>query len=169
MKRQRRDRSGQGLVEFALVAPLFLLILIATFDLGRGVFAYTSMTNAARERARLAIVNQDSAKILQKVRGQSAVAESNNGDGTNVSVAFRTADANGNPIANSTCTDNNGYVGVNCLAVVTYQSKFDLITPIVRQILFPSGVTLTAQTVLPVEFTCPNPAIIASSGCPKQP
>ena len=169
MTHQRRRRRGQGLVEFALVAPIFLLILIATFDLGRGVFAYTSMTNAAREGARLAIVNQDTVSVLQKVRGQSAVAESNNGDGTNVTIAFRTADANGDPIANSTCTDNNGYVGVNCLAVVTYQSKFDLITPIVRQILFPSGVTLTAQTVLPVEFTCPNPVITASSGCPKQP
>jgi Flp pilus assembly protein TadG len=169
MSARRRDRRGQGLVEFALIAPVFLLILIATFDLGRGVFAYTSMTNAAREGARLAIVNQDSTSILARVRGQSSIAESNNGDGTNVTVAFRDADANGNPIANTTCTDNNGYVGVDCLAVVTYESQFDLITPIVRQILFPSGVTLTAQTVLPVEFTCPNPTITASSGCPKQP
>ena len=40
--------------------------------------------------------------------------------------------------------------------VVTYASKFDLITPIVRQILFPSGLASTATTVLPVEFTCPE-------------
>ena len=73
------------------------------------------------------------------------------------------------PIPRTDCKDNNDYVGVGCLAVVTFQSKFDLITPIVRQILFPSGVTLTAQTILPVEFTCPNPTITASSGCPKQP
>jgi Flp pilus assembly protein TadG len=168
MAAKRDRRNGQGLVEFALVAPIFLLILIATFDLGRGVFAYTSMTNAAREGARLAIVNQDTNLVLERIRGQSAVAESTNGDGTDVTVVYRTADADGNP-TNTACHDNNGYIGVGCLAVVTYNSKFDLITPIVRQILFPSGVTLTAQTVLPVEFTCPNPTITASSGCPKQP
>ena len=35
----------------------------AGFDLGAGVFAYNSVTNAAREGVRLAIVNQDQASI----------------------------------------------------------------------------------------------------------
>jgi Flp pilus assembly protein TadG len=164
-----RRRRGQGLVEFALVAPVFLLILLAIFDFGRGVFAYTSVSNAAREGARLAIVNQDKTLILSRIRAQSAIAESANGDGTDLTVDFRRADANGNPVAGSSCLDGDGYVSIGCLAVVTYNSKFDLITPIVRQVVWPSGVTLTSTSILPVEFTCPNPTITTSSGCPDQP
>ena len=51
---------------------------------------------------------------------------------------------------------------------MTYATTFEPITPIVRQILFPSGVALTAVTVLPVEFTCPNAALSAAQ-CGKQP
>jgi Flp pilus assembly protein TadG len=162
----RRRRRGQGLVEFALVAPIFLLILMAVFDFGRGIFIYTSITNAAREGARLAIVNQDPNLVLQRMRSQSAVAESNNGDGSDLTVAFVRADTSGNP-TNEVCPTTAG-VPLGCLAVVTYNSKFDLITPIVRQVLFPSGIVLTAKTVLPVEFTCPNPNL-GSGSCPDQP
>jgi hypothetical protein len=49
-------RTGQGLVEFALVLPVFLLIILALFDTGKGVFTYNSLGQAAREGARLAAV-----------------------------------------------------------------------------------------------------------------
>src|SRR4029077_3264030 len=64
--RLRRDRRGRGqaLVEFALVIPIFLLLLIAIFDMGRAVFAYNTLTNAAREGARIAIVNQYKPSVL---------------------------------------------------------------------------------------------------------
>lgn len=139
---------------------------MAVFDFGRGIFIYTSITNAAREGARLAIVNQDPNLVLQRMRSQSAVAESNNGDGSDLTVAFVRADASGNPTA-TVCPTAEG-VPLGCLAVVTYASKFDLITPIVRQVLFPSGLVMTAKTVLPVEFTCPNPNL-GSGSCPDQP
>ena len=54
----RRRSRGQGLVEFALVFPILMLLLIAVFDLGRLVFAYNDITNAARSGARVAIVDQ---------------------------------------------------------------------------------------------------------------
>jgi Flp pilus assembly protein TadG len=166
--RFRTGARGQTLVEFALIAPVFILILLAIFDIGRGVFAYTSATNAAREGARLAIVNQDTASIYARIRSQSSVAENNNGDGSDVTVEFLRADASGNPIAGSSCVDTNGYISIGCLAVVRYETTFQPITPVVRQILFSSGVVLTAETVLPVEFTCPNSTLVAAS-CPKQP
>jgi Flp pilus assembly protein TadG len=157
-------RSGQALVEFALVIPVFLLILLAIFDLGRGVFAYTSITNAAREGARLAIVNQGPGLPEQRVRAQSSVAESNDADGTKITVRYVRPDANGNPTA-TVCPSP---VPIGCLVNVTYATTFQLITPIVAQILFSNGVTLTATSVLPVEFTCPNAATTAAN-CPKQP
>jgi Flp pilus assembly protein TadG len=48
---------GQGLSEFALVIPIFLFLVLAILDLGRVVWANNSVTNAAREAARFAIVH----------------------------------------------------------------------------------------------------------------
>ena len=50
--------AGQALAEFALVFPIAILILLAVFDVGRAVFAYNGLTNAAREGARLAAVTR---------------------------------------------------------------------------------------------------------------
>src|SRR6185503_7377339 len=56
---RRHDRSrGQALVELALALPVLLLIFMGLFDFGRAVFAYNSLSNAAREGARVAIVDQ---------------------------------------------------------------------------------------------------------------
>jgi Flp pilus assembly protein TadG len=54
----RARETGQALVEFALVLPVFLLIVFGVFDLGRAVYAYNTVANAAREGARVAAVNQ---------------------------------------------------------------------------------------------------------------
>jgi Flp pilus assembly protein TadG len=53
----RASLAGQGLVEFALVLPLLLLILIGVLDLGRLSFAAMTVTNAAREGARYGATN----------------------------------------------------------------------------------------------------------------
>ena len=49
-------RRGQGLVEFALVIPIFLLLLFGLIDVGRYVFLSSALSQAAREGARLASV-----------------------------------------------------------------------------------------------------------------
>jgi Flp pilus assembly protein TadG len=54
--REQRGSLGQGLVEFALVLPVFLLIILALFDTGKGVYSYNTISQAAREGARLAAV-----------------------------------------------------------------------------------------------------------------
>jgi hypothetical protein len=46
--------EGQGLVEIALVLPVFLLVLVGIFDVGRLVYTNASLSQAAREGARLA-------------------------------------------------------------------------------------------------------------------
>jgi Flp pilus assembly protein TadG len=47
---------GQGLVEFALVLPIFLLMLFGLIDGGRYVYLNSVVSQAAREGARLATV-----------------------------------------------------------------------------------------------------------------
>jgi Flp pilus assembly protein TadG len=71
----RGGRRGQGLVEFALVFPILMLMLLGLVDLGRAVFAYNTITNAAREGARLGIVNQDEAKIELRARNLAPTAD----------------------------------------------------------------------------------------------
>jgi hypothetical protein len=54
--RRRRSR-GQALVEFAIVAPMFFLVLFAVVEAGRFMLYYETLNNATREGARYAIVN----------------------------------------------------------------------------------------------------------------
>jgi hypothetical protein len=57
-RRRRPARSrGQALAEFALVAPIFFLMLFALLDFGRYVYYVQILNNAAREGARYAIVH----------------------------------------------------------------------------------------------------------------
>ena len=45
------------MVEFALVAPMFFLLLFGIVEAGRFIFYYETLSNATREGARYAIVN----------------------------------------------------------------------------------------------------------------
>ena len=56
--RQRRS-PGQSLAEFALVLPILALLIFGLLDLGRAVYVYNTLANAARAGARVAAVNQN--------------------------------------------------------------------------------------------------------------
>ena len=62
--RDRRRQRGQGLAEFALVLPVFLLMLLGMVDIGRAVWANNAVANAAREAARYASVHGGSCEDL---------------------------------------------------------------------------------------------------------
>lgn len=52
-----RRRAGQSLVEMAMVLPLLTFLTFGLVDFGRAYFFQVSVTNAAREGARTAILN----------------------------------------------------------------------------------------------------------------
>ena len=63
-KRRRRslrrligDKRGQSLVEFGLLLPVLILLVLGTIDFGRVYFAYVSVTNSARTGADYAARN----------------------------------------------------------------------------------------------------------------
>jgi Flp pilus assembly protein TadG len=66
--RRSDRRRGQALVEFALVVPLFLLLVAGMIDFGMGLASSISVTNAAREGARLGIITPNSAAIETRAR-----------------------------------------------------------------------------------------------------
>jgi hypothetical protein len=54
--RSGRRTRGQSLVEFALVIPIFLLMFFGLIDVGRFVYLNSTLSQAAREGARLGSV-----------------------------------------------------------------------------------------------------------------
>jgi Flp pilus assembly protein TadG len=156
--------AGQALVETALVLPIILLIVIGLFDAGRAVFAYNAATNAAREGARLAIVNQDIAKVQQRVTTLAISAPIDS-----ITVQFYRA---GRDTTSSSDVDKclgtpQSPLTIGCVAVVTFRTSFTAITPIVGSLIGP--VTMSARAELPIEFVCPSPTIPNANSCPKQP
>lgn len=56
------------MVEFVLVLPIFLLLVFGIVDFGMGFHAWLTVTNSAREGARLGAVRASSADITQRVQ-----------------------------------------------------------------------------------------------------
>jgi Flp pilus assembly protein TadG len=71
-KRFKRGNSkgekGQSLAEFVLVLPIFLILVFAIIDFGLGFHAWLTVTNSAREGARLGAVRAPAADIEDRVR-----------------------------------------------------------------------------------------------------
>jgi Flp pilus assembly protein TadG len=57
MNRHEMDHRGQAVAEFALVLIPFLFLLFGVFDLGRGVYQFNAVAEAAREIGRVTIVH----------------------------------------------------------------------------------------------------------------
>ncbi len=77
---QRANATGRGqvMIEFALVLPVIVLILLGTMDLARAVYAYGVMSNAARDGAHWGSLrpstpagDMDFAAITQKTRSNT--------------------------------------------------------------------------------------------------
>ncbi len=52
-----REQRGQGLVEFAIAIPVFLVLLMGVFDFGVAIYKYNGVSQAAREIARVTSVH----------------------------------------------------------------------------------------------------------------
>jgi hypothetical protein len=52
----RFGKTGQALLEFALIAPALFLLIGATVDLGRGMLIYTMLQGASRDMTRQAVL-----------------------------------------------------------------------------------------------------------------
>ncbi|HAE59276.1 MAG TPA: hypothetical protein DCG54_07150, partial [Anaerolineae bacterium] len=50
--KEQRNIKAQGAVEFALILPVLLLLLLGLIETGRLIFNYSTVTNAAREATR---------------------------------------------------------------------------------------------------------------------
>jgi Flp pilus assembly protein TadG len=155
----RRSR-GQSLVEFALVFPIIVLLVMAFMEIGRAVFAYNTIANAARQGARVAAVNQladvtecDESRPIEdpyephwSMRGCAILAAKTLGISTsNVSVAYAPPPA--------TTVDCDPELNVGCIAAVTVTYNFTLTTPFVSALIGPFTMSQTSE--MPIERVFP--------------
>ncbi len=88
---RRRDRRGAAVTEFAIVAPVFFLMVIGFIEFGRALMVQQVLINASRVGARQAITTTATTSAVQ-----SAVAEYASGvavPGVQVSVSPNPASA----------------------------------------------------------------------------
>lgn len=109
MHNKQRGERGQTLVEFALIAPVVLLILMAILSFGLA-FSWKIMLNgAAREGARIGAVGSNTATVVSKVMANlSSLPNSNT-----VSVSIATTHTDGTTLGNNTdARETGGYITV---------------------------------------------------------
>jgi Flp pilus assembly protein TadG len=72
----KESESGQALVEFAITLPILLFLLLGIADFARAWNVYEVLTDAGREAARLAVVDNGSteAEVRAVVREAAARA-----------------------------------------------------------------------------------------------
>ncbi len=150
------DRSGQALVEFALVFPVLVLMLLGIFDFGRGVYAYNTIANAARVGARVAAVNQiltspdcnenhpvenpsDPHWSIQTCAADAAV--SLGVTPSDVTVAYSTP-----PNSTMTCTSTSLQVG--CIVSVTVHYAYTPMTPVIGNLIGTLTMDSTSQVLV---------------------
>ena len=64
----RKHRRGAAAVEFAIIAPLFFLLILGMIEIGRAVMVQQIITNASREGARLAVLpDENNTNVINRV------------------------------------------------------------------------------------------------------
>jgi Flp pilus assembly protein TadG len=72
-KNSQFTHVGQALVEFALVIPILLILVVVIFDLSRAVYYTSVVHNAAREGARFGIIHPDDAVGMEDAAKEYAI------------------------------------------------------------------------------------------------
>lgn len=128
MKRKLlKFEKGQELVEYALILPILLLILMSILDLGRAVYYYSAIHNSAREGARYGIVFPNDLTGIEDVVRQKSVGL----DPAELTVTLSLPDED------------------TIRVVVTF--RFIAITPIVGALLGSNEVMLGSQATMRIE------------------
>jgi len=129
MKRLK-NQKGQSLVEFAMILPLLLLLVMAIIEFGIMLNSYLAINNAAREGARAGIVGSSSTEIQNMI-----ISASPGLDAGDLTIAI-------------TPDDGSRRAGDTLTVKVTYNYHFTI--PILSSILN-NAVSFNAQVSMRIE------------------
>jgi Flp pilus assembly protein TadG len=168
--RRRATRSGDAgasAVEFALVVPLLVILVLGIIDFGVIFAQQLSLNNAVRQGARSAVVSgntvqQTCAQVVTGVRG--AAGQTIAMDTTDIDVTVRTQSADGSTVRTTQCGSGaNPYSSTrvcanssrsdgttdSILVDATYPASFIVPFPVPG---FAPTITLRARAVYRCEF-----------------
>ncbi len=157
MKTERwRGRAGQSLVEMAMVLPVLALLTFGLLDFGRAYYFQVSITNAAREGARVGILNiytgpqnptcsSSNSWATCPVQKDAAIITAVNNELTYSGITPTTIticpphDSSGSTVG---CADTSNRVGdwvaqnpTNYYIIVNVTYDFQLFTPLMQQLV----------------------------------
>jgi Flp pilus assembly protein TadG len=137
-------QRGQSLVEFALILPAFLLLAVMIFDLGRGVYYYNAIHNAAREGARYGVIHPNSIDYAAIKAATVKYA---------IGLGLTTSDVTVGP---GTPENVGGFANPTIKVTVNYD--FTLVTPLVSNFLACgcTSIELTSDAIMRTE-SLPTP------------
>jgi hypothetical protein len=152
LKHARADR-GQSLAEFAIVAPILLILVFGIIDFGLGLRAYISVSSATREGARYAAVGNTAGTFSSGGSGEC------NGSSSSTVVGKTCSTLKGlnlDNIEEVTVSYPDGKApGESVIVEMDY--RYEYITPVQRVVNFLSGgsisdtLTITAKTDMRLE------------------
>ena len=132
MRCLHRDERGAVVIEFAFVLPMLVLLLVGMIDFGFLFVRYETLTNAAREGARIAsMTNYNTAQVQARVASYLASA------GMTATPATTVA-----PV--SIATSAGGPVAPGVQVTVSYPHNYLFFSPIAG--LFGNNMTSTTLT-----------------------
>lgn len=91
LARLRRCAKGASAVEFALVAPIFLMMVLGMMEIGRALWIKNTMQYAVEEAARYAIINTDATTAQVTSYAAGKVPGTWNVDSSNFSTSTSTS------------------------------------------------------------------------------
>lgn len=125
-----KDEKGQSLVEFTIVLPILLILIMGMIESGMMLNSYITIENASREGARAGIIGNSDNQIKELI-----IARSPSLDPDNLTISI---------IPN----ELNRKSGDSLLVKVTYNYK--IIVPIINGV-FGNSVLLNGETSMRVE------------------
>jgi len=151
-----RRHSGQSMTEFAVLAPVFFMLLLGTIDLGRAVYIYNSISDAAREGARAAIPFDTPLPTNATV---VAAVQSKLGGGFTLSTDPCAGQPMGTNCPTTPPTPNTGYIwygpGIGTPGHQAIQVKISFLfqpwIPVIRD-ASGNGVVISAESTMYTEY-----------------
>ncbi|MEE1137978.1 MAG: TadE/TadG family type IV pilus assembly protein [Acutalibacteraceae bacterium] len=135
LRKKGKGEDGQAMVEFALILPIFLLILCGIIDFGWLFYNQLSLNNACREGARYAVVNtaegNGTQAIINHIENATTTVFAN--DGVRIDVEYTTP-------SDPTAGD----------VTVSMEADISFFTPVLSTVLG-SERTITSTVVMKVE------------------
>jgi len=169
------DPRGQSLVEFALSAPVVLVMVLFGVDFGRVFLGWVTLTNAARSAANFAATNPTAWGAIPNSAAQAEFVNRINNESTGINCTL--------PAELPDPTFPSG-TSLGSPAVVSLTCRFSLITPIIGNIIgdsipvsvtasfpirsgkingVPSSTNGTLPTTAPTPTIAPTPSVVPTA------